>query len=149
MKLHDGANRLEIEAVDRVPHGLPTAGDTEFSVAVSSHGFTGHGFAWVSAQRLAEFVARLRDLDHERQGTTELDGCSLFSVTDEFRLRVWSVDRLGHMAVAGRIMQRVRSDRKSAYAHAVEFGFEFDPTQLPPFLAGFENIAAGKIPIDA
>lgn len=62
----------------------------------------------------------------------------------EFRLRLWAVDRRGHMAVGGSVTQRVHKGEGSPYRHAVEFGFEFDPTLLPGVLAGFQAIAEGR-----
>jgi hypothetical protein len=42
-----------IEAVDRVPANLPSAGDVEISVAVASGQFSGHGFVWVAHRLIA------------------------------------------------------------------------------------------------
>lgn len=140
MEIREGSNCLTIEAVDRVPKGLPSDGDVELSVAVASEEFKGHGFAWVGAATMATFMSELRELERLREGEARLEGLS----EGEFRLRVWSIDRRGHMAVGGMVTKQVHRGVKSPYVHSLEFGFEFDPTLLPKVLADFESIAAWR-----
>ena len=139
MEIREGNNCVEIEAVHRVPSRLPAAGDVELSLAVSSDQFSGQSFAWVAAPAFASFLAELRELERRRQGTAALEGVS----AEEFRLRIWSVNRRGHVAVDGLIAKQVYRGDSSPYRHALEFGFEFDPTLLPRVLSGFEAIAVG------
>lgn len=140
MEIREGHNCITIEPVDRVPADLPSAGDVELSVEVASEQFCGHGFAWVAAPALAVFLSQLRELESSRQGEATIEGLS----PGEFRLRLWSVDRRGHMAVGGLVTKRVHKGEAGPYLHAVEFGFEFDPTLLPKVLAGFQAIAEGR-----
>ena len=137
MEIREGQNCVTIEPVDRVPADLPSAGDVELSVEVASEQFSGHGFAWIAAPAMAAFLNQLRDLEARRQGEATIEGLS----QGEFRLRLWSVDRRGHMAVGGLVTKRIHKGEGSPYRHAVEFGFEFDPTLLPKVLAGFQAIA--------
>jgi hypothetical protein len=137
MVIREGEDSMELTAVDWGPAESPSAGDVELSVAVASAGFTGHGFTWVAADRLSAFLDRLSGLEECRRGEAVLEGMS----PDEFRLRVWSVNRRGHMAIGGRVTRRVYGAEESPYCHALEFAFEFDPTRLPEVLAGFRNIA--------
>jgi hypothetical protein len=139
MEIRDGNNRVIIESVDRVPGDLPFAGDVELSVEVASEQFSGHGFAWVGGPALAAFLARLNALEERRQGEAVIEG-----LPGEFRLRLWSVDRRGHMAVGGLVTNHVYKGEAGPYRHALEFGFEFDPTLLPRVLAGFRAIAEGR-----
>jgi hypothetical protein len=111
----------------------------ELSVEVSSQRFSGQGFAWVEVPALAAFLVQLRELERQRQGEAALEGLS----PEEFRLRIWSVNRRGHLAVGGLVTKRVRQGEGSPYRHAIEFAFEFDPTLLPKVLAGFQAIAEG------
>jgi hypothetical protein len=140
MEIREGHNCVIIEPVDRVPADVPSAGDVELSLEVASEQLIGHGFAWVAAPALAAFLAQLRELERRRQGEATIDGLS----PGEFRLRVWSVDRKGHMAVGGLVTKRVHKGEGGSYRHAVELGFEFDPTLLPSVLAGFQAIAEGR-----
>jgi hypothetical protein len=99
MTIRDGNNWIEIEIVDRVPSDLPTPGDVELSVAVSSSNFSGQGFTWVESQTFAVFLQQLRELELSRQGSAELEGMS----PGEFCLRIASINRRGHMAVIGEV----------------------------------------------
>jgi hypothetical protein len=144
MEIREGHNCVNIEAVDRARADLPSPGDVELSVEVASEQFSGHGFAWVAAPALAAFLSQLRELEARRQGEAMIEGLS----PEEFRLRFWSVDRRGHMAVGGLVTKLVYrgegSRRGSPYRHAAEFGFEFDPTLLPRVLVAFQAIAEGR-----
>src|SRR5262245_40420460 len=140
MEIREGHNCVAIEPVDRVPPDLPSAGDVELSVEVASEQFNGHGFAWIAAPALAFFLVQLRELETRRQGETTIEGLS----PNEFRLRIWSVDRRGHMAVGGMVTERIHKGEGGPYRHALEFGFEFDPILLPKVLAGFQAIAEGR-----
>jgi hypothetical protein len=53
MEIREGHNCVTIEAVDRVPADLPSAGDVEICVDVASEQFSGHGFAWVAGPAFA------------------------------------------------------------------------------------------------
>jgi hypothetical protein len=137
MIIREGDDWVEIEAVDRVPDNLPSAGDVELSVAVSSAGFAGQGSAWVAAPALAAFLVEFRDLEARRQGAATLEGLS----PEQFRLRIWSVNRRGHVAVGGLVAKHIHRGEGGPYRHQVEFGFEFDATLLPKLLSGFQAIA--------
>jgi hypothetical protein len=103
----------------------------------ASEQFSDHGFVWFAALALAAFLAQLRELEARRQGEAMIEGLS----PGEFRLRLWSVDRRGHLAVGGLVTKLVPKGEANQYRHAVEYGFEFDPTLLPRVLAGFQAIA--------
>ena len=141
MEIREGDNCVTIEPVDRMAEALPSAGDVKLLVEVSSQEFSGQGFAWVAAPALATFLGELCDLDRRRQGEAALEGLS----PEEFCLRIWSANRRGHLAVAGLVTKYVPDGEGGRYRHAVEFGFEFDPTLLPKVLAGFRAIAEGRL----
>ncbi len=140
MEIREGHNCVIIEAMDRVPADLPSAGDVRLSVEVASEQFGGRGSTWVAAPALAAFLAELRELEARRQGEATIEGLS----PGEFRLRLWSVDHSGHMAVGGLVTKLVHKRWGCPYRHAVEFAFEFDPTLLPRVLVAFQAIAEGR-----
>ncbi|HYT93251.1 MAG TPA: hypothetical protein VEL76_31320, partial [Gemmataceae bacterium] len=74
MEIREGENCVTIEPVDRVPVDLPSAGDVELSLEVSSQQFSGHGFAWVAAPALVAFLGQLRELERRRRGEATLEG---------------------------------------------------------------------------
>ncbi len=128
MVIRDGGDSLEVVATDQVPAHLPGAGDTQLAVTVQSRGFGGKGSAWVEAPVLLAFVDQLRQLDADRQGRAELASMS----PGEFMLRVFTTDRAGHLAVAGRL---------TGAGQALEFEFLFCPSRLPGMVAGFAALA--------
>jgi hypothetical protein len=140
MVIRESNNCIEIEAVDCVPSQLPAAGDRKLSVVVSSGGYGGQAFAWVAATSLADFLTQLRDLEQRRQGTAALEGLS----PNDFRLRVWSVDRRGHLAIGGLIARHLLPTEGGPYRHALEFAFEFDPTLLPSVLISFQAMTESR-----
>ena len=139
MIIGEGNDFIEILATERIPGHLPRPGDARLAVSVSSGGFNGEGSCWVEAPRLAAFVGQLQELEASRQGAVEIESIS----PGRFKLRIWSVDRRGHIAVAGRITHQAYSGKGGPYPHALEFGFEFDPTLLPQMISGFQAIAEG------
>ena len=130
--IQEVSNFIELVPTDWVPNGLPTAGDIQISVTVQSQGFAGHGSAWIEAPKLRAFVSQLRQLETSRRGTAEVESMS----PGQFRLRLFSTDSLGHMALVGRL---------SRGEHALEFQFEFDPGLLPEVAQRFEAIAGRQL----
>lgn len=125
-------------ATERVPVHLPTSGDTRFDIKVQSFGFAGQGWMWVELQSLKRFVEQLRDLESQRQGQVELSSMS----PDQFWLRIFSTDSLGHMALVGRLS---RWEHTLNWQHLLEFGFAFDPSTLPSIVKSFEAISDGVL----
>jgi len=142
MEIREGNNCVTIHCVDRVPANLSSGGDVELSVEVFSEKFSGQGFAWVAAPALTDFLGQLQQLEERRQGEVMLEGLE----PEDFRLRIWSVNRRGHLAIGGLVTKLVHHGEGGPYRHAVEFGFEFDPTLLPKILAGFHAIAESGEP---
>jgi hypothetical protein len=63
---------------------------------------------------------------------------------EDFQLRLLSIDRWGHMAIEGLIASQLHRGVPGRHRHAVEFGFEFDPTLLPKVLTDIQAIATGR-----
>jgi hypothetical protein len=140
MVIRGDDNWLEINVADRIPADLPTPEDFSISISVSSHGFAGRGSSWIAVEAMTQFIDELRELEKQRHGSATLEGMSPGS----FQLRFWSINRRGHMAVAGRISKEIMQNEAAPYQpfhHSVEFAFELDPTDLPRVLAEFVRIA--------
>ena len=106
MEIREGQNSVTIEPVDRVPVDLPTAGDVRLWVGVASEQFSGQGFAWVARLR-GYFLGTTARPGGDAQGEATIEGLS----PGEFRLRIWSVDRWGHMAVGGLVTNAYTRER--------------------------------------
>jgi hypothetical protein len=133
MRIASSEDLLEIEVVDRVSANLPTPNDVELSIEVASDKYRGHAFAWVASAEMNQFIAQLRELERTRTGSAQLTGMS----PTKFRLRIYILDRQGHVALEGWISHSTRGQ----FMQSLEFAFEFDPTSLPKILANYEAIA--------
>ncbi|MGG6293988.1 hypothetical protein ACQ4M4_06155 [Leptolyngbya sp. AN02str] len=141
MLLREGSNFLEMIATERIPEHLPAPGDTRFEIRVQSFGFLGQGWTWIDAVSLSSFVAQLHELEPQRQGSAEVSSMS----PDQFWLKIFSTNRLGQMAVIGRLSQVSPLGHDLRCNHLLEFGFPFDPVMLPSIVKNFERVSSGVL----
>ena len=116
---------VEIDIVSQETDDLPSRGDAYLTIRVSAAGFAGHNDLWVLAPALRSFCQALVTLERDRRGEALLGAVS----PRELRLVVRSVDSRGHMAVEGSTGYEVQRENSRPW-HSVDFGFEFDPSQL-------------------
>ncbi len=116
---------VEIDLANQETADLPSKGDAYRAIRVSAAGFTGHNDLWVLASAFRSFCRALIILERERRGEAVLESIS----PDELRLVVRSVDSRGHMLVEGSTGYEVHRENSRPW-HSVDFGFEFDPSQL-------------------
>ena len=121
MKIESGNNHLKLEVSLEGDDTLPSYGDAYVIISISSNGFSGKNDLWVSAEGLKEFCTSLVKLERERRGEATLSSIS----PGELNLKIYSVDSLGHLAVAGTTSYEVAN-----MPHSLTFGFEFEPSQL-------------------
>lgn len=106
-------------------------GDAYVTVQVQSQGFVGHNDLWVVGAALASFAADLRVLERSLQGEARLQSIS----PNELDLRVFAVDRRGHLAIEGSTGYWTHDGGEQQFWHAVTFGFAFEPQQLMQAMA--------------
>lgn len=116
---------LELGLAIQEEDNLPSQGDLYLTVAVRSNGYMGQNDLWVQYRSFRSFCAALADLERNRHGEAILESAS----PDELKIRVHSVDSCGHMAVEGLTGYDVQREH-SRFRHTVQFGFEFEPSQL-------------------
>lgn len=136
MVLGDGNNRLQIVFKDGVPHDLPGVGDAQLHVTVTSSGFSGAADVWLGDSELRAFLQDATEFELRRQGSIEIGSMS----PDLFRLKIFSVDRKGHLATSGRLGTLRRGNEGGFHTSAIDFGFDFDPSQLDPFVRELRKI---------
>jgi hypothetical protein len=132
LRFCEGENYFELKVSPEENVSLQSYGDAYITVEVSSSGFRGHNDLWVSSESLRGFCRALVTLEASRRGEAELESMS----PEELHLKVHSITSRGHMAVFGKTGYLVQHE-SGGFWHAVEFGFEFDPSQLA---------AAAKLP---
>jgi hypothetical protein len=140
MRIHDIGDFVEITLREAIPHDLPGADDVLLHVAVASSGFSGAADVWVDAPALGSFLQSAEEFESRRQGEIEIGSMS----PGLFRFRIFSVDRKGHLAVSGRLATMRRGSEGGLHSSAVEFGFEFDPGQLAPFVRDLRKMLEGS-----
>jgi hypothetical protein len=125
IRFEDKKDYFELGVAMQEDEALPSRGDVYITVRVLSSGFSGENELWVDSKSVRHFCRSLVELEKTRRGSAELESIS----PGELKLKVSSLDRAGHMGIEGRTGYLVQKGNFSAY-HSVEFGFEFDPSQL-------------------
>lgn len=87
---------------------------------------------WIAQSDLKAFCEQLRELESRRKGRAILVGAS----PDDLQLEFYSTDSLGHMGVKG----HVGWQESEGFPLKLEFGFAFEPDQLPTLLKFFEGL---------
>ena len=125
LRFWQGEDYFELAVAPEEDASLQGHGDAYVTVEVRSNGFGGHNDLWVSAESLRGFCRALVALEASRRGAAELESIS----PDELHLKVSSITSRGHVAVSGKTGYLVQQE-SGGFWHSVEFGFEFDPSQL-------------------
>ena len=126
IKFTDKKNFIEINLLCmEQDKSLPSYGDAYISISVESNGFAGKNDLWVDMASLISFCKGLSELERNRKGETCLTSMS----PNELDLKVHSLNSRGHIGVSGKTSYNVLSENAS-FIHSLEFGFEFDPSQL-------------------
>ena len=126
LRFENQGNFFELDLTRQEVDELPSKGDAYVTVRVSSAGFVGHNDLWVACGSLREFCASLIALERDRRGKAEIHSMS----PNELLLTVRSADSRGHMLVEGATGYHVLQREGATLWHAVQFGFEFEPSQL-------------------
>jgi hypothetical protein len=126
IKFSDKSNFIEISLIDmEQDKSLPSYGDAYISISVESNGFSGKNNLWVESGAISSFCIDLSDLERNRKGEANLTSMS----PNELTLKVYFFNSRGHIGVSGKTSYNALSENAS-FKHSVEFGFEFDPSQL-------------------
>jgi hypothetical protein len=125
LRFEDHEDFVEIALASKDTGDFRSTGDTYLTIRISSHGFVGENQVWVLGPILRSFCQSLIALEHNRQGEAILGSIS----PGELRLSIRSIDHRGHMSIEGITGYEVQRENSKA-RHSIEFGFEFDPSQL-------------------
>jgi hypothetical protein len=139
MIIGNSGDRLLLERIESVPDHLPTPGDFRLRVAVESSNFSGCHSVWISLPNYQRFLNQLDELELHRKGSAELPSMS----PGAFRLRISIVDRSGHLVLDGSLGQSDHLRSSVTIEHRLDFGFEFDPSDLVRIVREFHSLPGG------
>src|SRR6516164_4872527 len=125
LRFEDHGDFVEIALATEQRNDLPSIGDAYLTIRVSSGGFAGHNQVWILGPVLRSFCRSLIALERDRKGEAVIDSIS----PRELYLSIKAVDSRGHMLIGGTTGFEVQHENSRVW-HSVEFGFEFDPSQL-------------------
>jgi hypothetical protein len=135
MVLGDSSAHIELKAVEvqtAVP-GCTAGGDVRVVARMRLAAFAGAIETWIKRDAWATFRTQLEALERIRQGEAILESMS----PGELRLRIRTLDRLGHMGVEGEFLHYFYgSGARQPQVVRLQWGaLEFDPTLLPRLVA--------------
>ena len=124
------------EVSPEVP-GVYAGGSVRVVVRVRLRDFAGAADAWVQWDAWSDFIRQLRQLERDRRGEATLRGTS----TEELRVRIFALDRAGHMGVEGSLTSFFIADHDPRAA-SLKFGtIEIEPSALPALVRELESAA--------
>jgi hypothetical protein len=141
MILGSQERQVELRVLDVEPPvpGVYAGGNVHVGVRVRLNDFSGAVTAGVLSESWRTFIRQLRLLERDRRGEATLVGIS----REELRVRLFALDRAGHMAVEGEMTAYFAAEHDPR-ATSLRFGaIEFDPTMLPGLLRELETVEAG------
>jgi hypothetical protein len=128
---------LSVAEVERGVPGVYAGGDVLVFVRARLREFSGAVDAWILREAWTDFLSQLRRLERDRTGAAILQSMS----PDELRVRVFALDRAGHMAVEGELTSYYSASHGPGTT-TLKFGaIEIDPTALPAFVRELELAA--------
>lgn len=132
-------NHIEIVELERVPEGVPNAGDLRVLTSIKLREFTGkYDSIWIEEPTLHDFIKKLESVEQSRSGTAKLESCS----PDELTIEIRSRDTHGHFVAVVSLSRRQYSD-PTYWKTSVSGGFELDPSTLPIIVNSFKKLYSG------
>jgi hypothetical protein len=131
VKLTGREGSLVLECAEIGPRGTPADEDVLVNITVDAQGFAAADQSWIVGAAWNGFLAQLRKLEARRQGGATLESAS----PDDLQLEFFSTDSAGHMAVKGQVHRR----KIGGFKLLLQFGFAFEPDELPRILAELET----------
>ncbi len=116
------------------------------SIEVACEGFTGFlQEVWFRLSDLELFVRQLETLERSRQGEVRLIQMSDESEYCPFRLRIFSTDRVGYMAISAEMTRTSYIGNHSLlFANKLSVTFEIDAGMLSTILQDFKEVFAQR-----
>jgi hypothetical protein len=128
---NDNQGLIDIDVREKGPDG-----SVRLSVKGSCTGFSGeYTKVWLQPEAIERFEAHLSELERTRQGKAELESIS----PNEFKLEIFSVDSVGHIALSFRLQRPIYAFRSSILLKT-EIGFELDAGRMAQLLRDVKEL---------
>ncbi len=126
--------RMSLESTDE------WYGFVEMSLEVATRGFAGKSLD-IDVQRgdLENFLVQLRNLEATRDGSAVFENSDVPEAR-ELKLTIYSVDKLGHMALSVQLKKDQHVGGGIYSPLTVELSFEIDPGNLPYLVSEFAQL---------
>jgi hypothetical protein len=118
-------NFIDIAVSEWTSASLPTPRMLHLEIAVQSHGFSGQGQAWIDTPSLRYFIAQLKQLKANREGSAEIASI----LPGQLWLRISVIDSFGQTELTGKLSQ---------LEHMLEFSFLFCQSNLANLIDSFQ-----------
>jgi hypothetical protein len=140
MRVGDEQSFVEFEFKARESDGSPRAGDLACSVSVANDGFYGTvSSVWFSPEDREEFLKQLGQFERARIGFVSLSNLSSLSDYNPLIFEIFSVDRLGHLAVKVELA-KISYLGEELIPSKVSMSFLLDGEQFNSVVAGFRKL---------
>jgi hypothetical protein len=116
------------------------------TIEVMSRGFSGRVYAvWFRLSDTEDFLRQLVALERSRQGEGRLRCMSDESEYAPLRFRIFSTDKLGHMAIEAEVLKTAYIGYQTRLvANKVSVNFDIEPSSLPGILNDFRGLFAQR-----
>lgn len=136
MKIESEANFVEVECEESDLYSVA------LSIQIYSNEF--RGFAnWVrfGTAEVQKFLTQLKMLDQKRQGTAQLVALSGINELGGSHLKIFSIDKLGHLAVVAEVQRLIFLNNSQApFVNKTSITFEIEPDSLLTILKDFREL---------
>lgn len=135
MKIGNDNEYIKLEKLERIPAGIPCAGDINVSVSLNFQAFSGsYSGVWLEAPEVDEFLKQLEALYHGRKGSAKITSMS----PEEFVLEIRSSDDLGFMKIEAQLHRYQYSNGPKYWPIYLRGGFEVQPETIKQVISCFK-----------
>ena len=100
MKIGRDNEYIILQNLERVPEGIPCAGDINLRVSLNFQEFSGsYSGVWLEASEVDEFLKQLEAVHHGRKGSAKINSMS----PEEFVFKIRSSDDLEFMEIEAQL----------------------------------------------
>ena len=136
MKIGNDNEYIRLEKLERIPDGLPCAGDVNLSVSLTFQEFSGsYSGIWLEAPEVDKFIQQLEALYNDRKGSAKIISMS----PEAFVLEIRSSDDSGYMEIEAQLHRYQYSGGSIYWPVYLRGGFEVQPEAISQIVSCFAS----------